>query len=208
MDKRQGGRPRDPDKDDAVRETVRRMLAADGYQRTTIPAVARAAGIGAPTIYRRWPTQAAMVESAIADRPWPQELAAPSEFRYYLTVLVRAVVGYFADPATRAAMPGLLVEYYREPSQYAVLAERTEMPLREAFRRAHAGAVGSGERADQPGADALFDTIVGMAVYHGVLRGTADDALVEQILDVVDAASSVGRGLHLDETNSDKERKR
>ncbi|MDM2035243.1 TetR family transcriptional regulator, partial [Mycobacteroides abscessus] len=42
MDKRQGGRPRDPDKDDAVRETVRRMLAADGYQRTTIPAVARA----------------------------------------------------------------------------------------------------------------------------------------------------------------------
>ncbi|CPY94128.1 Putative transcriptional regulator%2C TetR family [Mycobacteroides abscessus] len=142
MDKRQGGRPRDPDKDDAVRETVRRMLAADGYQRTTIPAVARAAGIGAPTIYRRWPTQAAMVESAIADRPWPEELAAPSEFRYYLPVLVRAVVGYFADPATRAAMPGLLVEYYREPSQYAVLVERTEMPLREAFRRAHAGPSG------------------------------------------------------------------
>lgn len=191
MDRNQGGRPRDPDKDDAVRETVRRMLAADGYQGTTIPAVARAAGIGAPTIYRRWPTQAAMVESAIADRPWPEALAGHAEFRDHLPTLVRAVVEYFADPATRAAMPGLLVEYYREPSQYAGLVERTETPLREAFRAAHAEAVAAGECVARPGADALFDTIVGMAVYHGVLRGTADDVLIEQILDVVRAASFV-----------------
>ncbi|ORB49827.1 TetR family transcriptional regulator [Mycobacteroides saopaulense] len=193
MDRHQGGRPRDPDKDDAVRETVRRMLASDGYQGTTIPAVARTAGIGAPTIYRRWPTQAAMVQSAIADRPWPAALTEHAEFRDYLPVVVRAVVEYFADPATRAAMPGLLVEYYREPSQYAGLVERTETPLREAFRAVHAEAVDAGVCADQPGADALFDTIVGMAVYHGVLRGTADDALIEQILGVVRAASFVDR---------------
>lgn len=207
MDKRQGGRPRDPDKDDAVRETVRRMLAADGYQRTTIPAVARAAGIGAPTIYRRWPTQAAMVESAIADRPWPAELAAPAQFSDYLLILVRAVVGYFADAATRAAMPGLLVEYYREPSQYAGLVERTETPLREVFRAVHAEAVGIGECSARPAADALFDTIVGMAVYHGVLRDTADDALIEQILDVVHAASCVSAQRDQLEESS-KERKR
>jgi AcrR family transcriptional regulator len=191
VDKRQGGRPRDPDKDDAVRETVRQMLATEGYQGTTIPAVARAAGIGAPTIYRRWPTQADMVESAIADRPWPVALADRAEFQDYLPILVRAVVEYFADPATRAAMPGLLVEYYREPSQYAGLVERTETPLREEFRAAHAEAVTAGLCADQPGPDALFDTIVGMAVYYGVLRGTADDRLIEQILDVVRAASFV-----------------
>lgn len=191
MDRRLSGRPRDPDKDDAVRETVRQLLATEGYQGTTIPAVARAAGIGAPTIYRRWPTQAAMVESAIADRPWPEALADSVEFQDYLPVLVRAVVEYFADPATRAAMPGLLVEYYREPSQYAGLVERTEMPLREAFRAAHVEAVTAGRCADQPEADALFDTIVGMAVYYGVLRGAADDALIEQILGVVRAASCV-----------------
>ncbi|TDZ80774.1 TetR/AcrR family transcriptional regulator [Mycobacteroides salmoniphilum] len=191
MDRRQGGRPRDPDKDDAVRQTVRQMLATEGYQGTTIPAVARAAGIGAPTIYRRWPTQASMVESAIADRPWPEALTERAEFENHLPVVVRSVVEYFADPATRAAMPGLLVEYYREPSQYAGLVERTEMPLREAFRAAHTEAVGAGRCADRPGADALFDTIVGMAIYHGVLRGTADDALIEQILGVVRAASFV-----------------
>ncbi|MGH3952659.1 MAG: TetR/AcrR family transcriptional regulator [Mycobacterium sp.] len=191
MDRRQGGRPRDPDKDDAVRQTVRQMLATEGYQGTTIPAVARAAGIGAPTIYRRWPTQAAMVESAIADRPWPEALAERAEFEDHLPVVVRSVVEYFADPATRAAMPGLLVEYYREPSQYAGLVKRTEMPLREAFRAAHGEAVAAGRCAGQPDADALFDTIVGMAVYHGVLRGTADDALIEQILGMVRAASFV-----------------
>ncbi|MGH3723460.1 MAG: TetR/AcrR family transcriptional regulator [Mycobacterium sp.] len=188
MDRRQGGRPRDPDKDDAVRETVRQLLATEGYQGATIPAVARAAGIGAPTIYRRWPTQAEMVESAIADRPWPAALADRAEFLDYLPVLVRAVVEYFADPATRAAMPGLLVEYYREPSQYAGLVERTETPLREEFRAAHDEAAAAGRCAAQPGPDALFDTIVGMAVYHGVLRGTANGALIEQILGVVHAA--------------------
>ena len=44
------GRPRDPQKDEDVLTATRALLAEVGYQRTTIAAVARRAGVGAPTI--------------------------------------------------------------------------------------------------------------------------------------------------------------
>jgi AcrR family transcriptional regulator len=183
-----GGRPRDPEKDDAVLKAVRKLLADRGYQATTIPAVAREAGVGAPTIYRRWPTQSQMVESALSYRPEPPSIDQSDDFDTYLQSFVAEVVGYFADEATRAAAPGLLVEYYREPRRYKSLVARAEDPIRELFRIAHARAVAEGTIATTPPADALFDTIIGTAIYHGVWRHSADEQLVQEILGVVRAA--------------------
>ncbi|MDT5027695.1 MAG: hypothetical protein QOE61_4121 [Micromonosporaceae bacterium] len=184
-----GGRPRDPDKDDAVHRAVRKLLAERGYQATTIPAVARAAGVGAPTIYRRWATQSAMVESALSYRLEPPSIDRAGDFDTYLQNFVAVVVGYFADPATRAAVPGLLVEYYREPERYTSLVVRAEDPIRDLFRSAHTDAVTAGTVAAEPTADSLFDTIIGIALYHGVWRHTADDRLTDEILQVVRSAS-------------------
>jgi AcrR family transcriptional regulator len=180
-----GGRPRDPDKDAAVHRAVRKLLAEKGYQATTIPAVARAAGVGAPTIYRRWSSQSAMVESALSYRLDPPSIDNSGDFDAYLRSFVEAVVGYFADPATRAAVPGLLVEYYREPGRYASLVVQAEDPIRELFRAAHADAVTDGTVAPEPAADSLFDTIIGIVLYHGIWRHSANEHLVEEILDVV-----------------------
>jgi AcrR family transcriptional regulator len=180
------GRPRDPEKDTAVLAAVRELLEEDGYQATTIPAVARRAGVGAPTIYRRWPSQAELVET-VFDRP-PTAVLTGS-FEAAVRALVRSVVTHFAEPATRAAVPGLLVEYHREPARYAALVARSEDPLREAFRGAHAAGVAVGAVAPSPSADALFDTVIGTAVYHGVVRDTADDALVDTVVGVVLAAA-------------------
>ncbi|MDT7732035.1 MAG: hypothetical protein QOK45_2288 [Mycobacterium sp.] len=183
-----GGRPRDPDKDDAVHAAVRRLLAEGGYQAATIPAVAREAGVGAPTIYRRWASQSAMVESALSYRPDPPSMGQAGDFYTYLRHFAEAVVGYFADPATRAAVPGLLVEYYRDPQRYKSLVARAEDPIRELFCSAHTAAVEDGVIAAAPAADALFDSVIGTALYHGVWRRTADEQLVEEILDVIHAA--------------------
>jgi AcrR family transcriptional regulator len=172
-----------------VHRAVRKLLAEQGYQATTIPAVARAAGVGAPTIYRRWATQSAMVESALAYRLDPPSIDRAGDFDTYLRSFVAVVVGYFADPATRAAVPGLLVEYYRQPQRYTSLVARAEDPVRELFRSAHADAVAAGTAAAEPSADSLFDTIIGIALYHGVWRHTADDELTDEILRVVRSAS-------------------
>lgn len=172
-----------------MRATVRRLLAERGYQATTIPAVARASGVGAPTIYRRWATQSELIESALKQDLQAAEYQAGMDFATYLSSFVPSVVGYFADPATRAAVPGLLVEYYRDPAKYASLVEHAEDPIRAQFRLAHAAAVEAGTVASTPPADALFDTIIGLAIYHGVWRHTADDQLVHAVLAVVEAAA-------------------
>ena len=47
------GRPRDPRVDEAVRRAALELLAEIGYQATSIQAIARRAGVSAPSIYRR-----------------------------------------------------------------------------------------------------------------------------------------------------------
>ncbi|MGX1807434.1 TetR/AcrR family transcriptional regulator [Nocardia sp. NPDC055321] len=60
------GRPRRPDIDhDIVRATLN-ILAAQGYSALSLEAVAKAAGVTRPTIYRRWPGKAALVAHALS----------------------------------------------------------------------------------------------------------------------------------------------
>jgi AcrR family transcriptional regulator len=183
------GRPRDQRKDDVVQAAVRRLLVERGYQATTIPAVAREAGVGAPTIYRRWATQSELVQSALAGKAPVAKYENATNFLAYLEIFIHSVVDYFADPAVAAAAPGLLVEYSEDLSRYAVLVRRAEDPIRDQFRAAHRDAVVDGTITAIPSADALFDMIVGMAIYHGVWRRTANDQLTQDIVAVVRAAA-------------------
>src|SRR4051794_41805682 len=58
------GRPRDPRVDEAVRRAALELLVEDGYQATSIQAIARRAGVSAPSIYRRWASKARAIEAA------------------------------------------------------------------------------------------------------------------------------------------------
>src|SRR5690625_7263586 len=49
---------RDPNVDSAVLDSTRRLLVERGYRDTSVDAIAEAAGVSRPTIYRRWPSKA------------------------------------------------------------------------------------------------------------------------------------------------------
>src|SRR6476659_8086889 len=68
------GRPRDPQVDASIRAATLELLVEDGYQATTIQAVARRAGVSAPSIYRRWSSKAELVEAAV----FPSDLVEPT----------------------------------------------------------------------------------------------------------------------------------
>ena len=72
------GRPRNPAKDVAVLQATRELLVEVGYQGATVVAIARRAGVGAPTIYRRWATKEALVEDAAFGHPQPAPLPSPT----------------------------------------------------------------------------------------------------------------------------------
>lgn len=73
------GRPRDAAIDVAVLAAARRQLAEGGYAALSLAAVAHEAGTTRPAIYRRFPTKAALAESAMASFPADEPPAAVAD---------------------------------------------------------------------------------------------------------------------------------
>ena len=69
------GRARNPDLDDAIASATRALLEERGLAALTIEAIARRAGVGRATIYRRWPNLDALLlqvlRSVIREIPIP-----------------------------------------------------------------------------------------------------------------------------------------
>ena len=169
--RRSAGRPRDPQVDASIRAATLELLVEDGYQATTIQAVARRAGVSAPSIYRRWSSKAELVEAAV----FPSDLVEPTvgsdDVSQDLADYCHRILTYLSQPPVRAAIPGLLSEYQTDPQMYQRLTARTLAPMRtsfEAFLRE------TGNRPDVS-VDALFEVMMG-ALFARALNVGSDGA--------------------------------
>ena len=170
------GRPRNPAKDVAVLEATRDLLVEAGYQGTTVIAIARRAGVGAPTIYRRWPSKEALVEDAAFGHPQPAPVPEPTgDLHADLRAWVATFLDFLADPVTRAALPGLLAAYHLDEEIYERLVLRSEADVRELMRGLLSAALPDltdGDLAER--ADTVFDVLVAMTVARAMTRGLTD----------------------------------
>jgi AcrR family transcriptional regulator len=179
------GRPRDPRVDDAIRQATLDLLVEDGYQATTIQAIARRAGVSAPSVYRRWSSKAELIEEAV----FPSGLLAPEartgDVITDLQPYCVQILTYLADPPIRAAIPGLLVEYQNHPELWRQSMERGFFPMRRSF---DAYLEQSG-RSPIVSSDALFDVMIG-ALFTRALNEGAERAaeFARSVAHVVTAA--------------------
>ena len=168
-------RPRDPAVGEAILSAARELLAEVGYQRLTLDAVARRAGVSRPTLYLRWSSKAALVHDAVfgVDDP-ARALEQTGDLLADLSTLVRRSVALFGDPAVAAAVPGLLAEYRDHPDLRESLRDRVDRPVRAQFRALVAGAVDQGQIDVDVDADALFDALVGAVVFRALVTGSSE----------------------------------
>lgn len=187
-------RPRDRRVDEAVRVAVRELLLTEGYQATTVQAVARRAGVSPPSIYRRWSNQADMVQDVIFPDV-PAELpGATDDLRADIEVWLYLLLDTLTESAARVALPGLLTEYQRDPAAYDRLVDRTEVPVRQAFRTMLAAHVAAGRASPEASADVLFDLVLGVELVATLIPGRRDvDQLLEQAASTI-AAAATSRG--------------
>lgn len=166
-----------------ILEAARRLFAARGYAATTLPAIARAAGVSAPTVTAVFGTKGALLDALIGlsvrgdagatpleQRPWWQEMLAEPDPRQLLrryAAVIRRIHEASSDvyEIVRGAATA-------EPEIAAVLRQRGEQRLQDL--RAVANALADrGALAPGTGVDRATDLLwaLGAAEMYRLLVG-------------------------------------
>ncbi|MFB7720943.1 TetR/AcrR family transcriptional regulator [Nocardia sp. NPDC056100] len=189
------GRPRDPQLDAQLLTATQELLVSEGYQATTIAAVARRAGVVTTSIYRRWPSKRALVEDAIFALDDFNHPVPSGDLRADLLAWTRLFLSASAHPAARSAIPGLLSEYHDDHDSYRRLLDRGELPTREALGELLAGAVTAGQADPACDADAVFELLRGATLFRALTHGGDDaDVFCAQIADALVAVAATPAG--------------
>ncbi len=123
----------DPGVDDAIAAATLRLLTQGGFARLTVEAVAKAAGVGKPAIYRRFADKAALVAHVISSQLPVLELPDFDDTRAELWHAVHW--GLPADgPSYVGLIGGLIAEQDRHPELIEAFRRHVLLPRRATVR--------------------------------------------------------------------------
>lgn len=164
----------------AVLDAAEALLAEQGYAGVSMEGVARRAGAGKPTLYRWWPSKAALLMEVYERRKTATlaELPPGASAQADLAAMVASMIRFWQDTPAGQAFRSIVAEAQADPAALALL--RDEMLVRG---RANAAAIiwraaGSGEIGPHPDSEAMMDAIFGMAWYRLLthrLSGAAEE---------------------------------
>jgi AcrR family transcriptional regulator len=176
------GRPRDADRDRAILDATLRLLVEVGYDQLSIESVAAAAGVGKPTIYRRYAGKAAMVAAAVEHRAASVPPAMPTgDFRQALL----QTVGWLAEQIAEQEI-GLLGALFAGMRSDPHLAAEMRRILRRDEAAMTEQPFGGAQGEDLgPGAAALFAEIVPALIVHRLVfvGEPCDQDFIEHVVD-------------------------
>ena len=183
-----GGRPRDASRDAAIVTAALDVLAEHGYERMTMDQVARRAGAGKATLYRRWPSKADLVVHAVSrfDRmPELEELPDTGTLRGDLLALMRPQTEG-DDRRSLAVASGIASLLSAEPA----LAEAAGTALVEPFVASQRLLMRRAAERGEVDADVDVDTIAfvtpAMTAFRLIVqRKPVDVALLARLVDTV-----------------------
>jgi AcrR family transcriptional regulator len=182
------GRPRSASVRVAVHAAARRLLREKGYGGVTMEGLARTAGVGKPTLYRWWPTKAALYLELYREGA-PGVFQVPDHGRLAddLDQLVRGVAAALSEPLQREAMAGMFAEAQLHPEtfpefQAGLLGMRRQVLLR-ILARAQARGELPGDLDPLLFGDLLFGPLIyRLLVRHAPLDDDFARRVVEQVL--------------------------
>ncbi|MDM4718287.1 TetR/AcrR family transcriptional regulator [Micromonospora sp. WMMA1363] len=177
----------------AIRGAVMEELAAVGYGRLSIEAVARRAGVGKTAIYRRWSSKLDLVVevvSAAAGRrfPLPDTGALRGDLEMVFLIMTRAL----GHPLAVQIVPDLLAEAARNPQIAQALQQVLRANQRDIGGQVVGRAIARGELAPGTDLDIAVDLIVGPLYWRlAVSRTPLEAADLPRLATAVAAALEV-----------------
>jgi AcrR family transcriptional regulator len=184
------GRRRSERSHNAIIRATQELLVELGYRKLTIEAVAARAGVGKQTIYRWWPSRAALVlEAYLAGSDTvslpPQDSGSTRED---VGALIGWLAAVLAEPTGGRVVAGLVGDLQHDPE----LAKGFQQDVVPARRQAMLAALERGRERGEIRADAdlalAVDTLHGAVFYRLLLSGEPLDAefaerVTDQVLD-------------------------
>lgn len=135
------GPQRSPDTREAILAAAEAVLLDRGPKGFSIEAVARAAKAGKPTIYRWWPSRAALLLEVYHARKTQVTLADTGDVAADLTAFLATLFGHWRNPGAGAVFRSVIAEAQADPEAAAAFAAYA------AERRAHMAGLLSRARA-------------------------------------------------------------
>jgi len=183
------GRPRQPETDRRILDAALLLLGRDGYARMSLDAVAAAAGVTKPTIYRRFRNKAALAEAALARLGASRDDSRPAEtgrVRDDLIAHLRHFRHGVGRPYGITLVGTVLAEEVETPELLALYRDQIVRPRRQMVRQVLADAVARGEIRSDVDLDLVVHALIG-AYYAQYLAGVAfpddwDERLVDTVL--------------------------
>jgi AcrR family transcriptional regulator len=181
------GRPRDPSVDRAILRAALELFIEHGIAGASIEKIAKQAGVGKTSIYRRWTNREALLAQAIEvarnatgytidllDRTSPRDL---------IKLLVEASE-VISKPEIRKLMARLIGSSPDYPKLIEIYRETYYLPRRRAFVRALERAQTAGLLAENIDLDTLADMLIG-ALTHRLLLSSPGENSVSELRDYV-----------------------
>jgi AcrR family transcriptional regulator len=192
-ERRRPGAPKDPEADRLILETTHRLLRELGYDRLTIDAVAREAGVARTTVYRRYRDKADLVSAAIQTLRAPAKRSATGDARVDLISHLEAVRRNYGISLAGT----LLMEEPYNPRLLALFRERMVAPQRRIVAETIAEGIERGQVRPDVDVERILDLLLGAFFAAVFAEGRPGPAWSEQIVDAVWpalSASPAGRG--------------
>ena len=176
------GRPRDARIDDAILDATLRLLGDVGYQAMSISAIAEAAGVGRPAIYRRFPSKASLVVAAVLRLNAGPEPVLPAHPREALAMLLARTAEALTSPGGLATLGSLLAQERRDPELLAAFRRRIFDPRRAVVHSVLRDGIARGLVAVDADLDAVDAGLFGAVLARAVLGEPVDNAWIARVI--------------------------
>lgn len=181
------GRPRNAEVRDAVLRAGADLALAGGGAAVSIDAIAKRAAVSRTTIYRWWPSAAAIVLEGLLDRMRPS-ITPPggSSAREAVDHQLRALNAILSDATTGPLFRSVIAAASSHGELAAALLEQWLLPRRAAVRSVLHDSVTAGELRHDLDVEVIVDALFSPPYYRLMFDLPAlDDAAITELIETV-----------------------
>ena len=160
------GRPRNESADREIISATLRLLSREGYDGTSIEAVAAEAGVTRATVYRRYPTKAEMVTAAVCEMAGAKDPGACGDPRSTLIALLRGFHECVGPNDGLGIASSLYLQRHEHPEMLDSFRERVIHPTRRQMEAVLKLARDQGAIPASADPETMIEMLIGSYLYR------------------------------------------